>query len=172
MALSFNTHPHLTIKKRCEQIFHGKYVIHDKDAISNAMASIIEGYEANKDKIKNFDAWVLGAIHHHYCNYIFLKKRQQLFLQMDELSELVPIENMISVHDLNTVKEAVLKLAKPYSEILHKRLFEEMTHKEIAKDLQMSEVTVRKYYSRSILKIKGIFRVPDSTFMVILFLFT
>lgn len=149
------TNPHIHIKNACEKVFVSRYQIRDEDVIYNAMASIIESYERGSTSIKNFEAWVIGAIHHSYCDYVFKKNRNKMFVSYDGVVENMSDEKGYDGnYDLELIKSEIDRLDSPYLEIARKKLIEGKSHKEIAKEMNMNEATIRKYYSRSLPKLK------------------
>lgn len=167
-----DTTPYIKIKEKCEKVFKGKYGIFDEDVIYDTMASIIFQYQKNKDQIRNLNAWLLGAIHHHYCSYVTNKTRERktfqydYFLQEKENQEGDFAENRI---DAEIVMEEIEQLEEPYKNILKLRLVEGFSHKEIADELEIKESTVRKYYSRSVRKIINVLK-PLSQISVLAYL--
>ncbi|MEP1780474.1 sigma-70 family RNA polymerase sigma factor [Reichenbachiella sp.] len=152
---TLTTDPHIQIKEACERVFIRRYRIRDEDVIYNAMTSIIESYERVNDTIKNFEAWLIGAIHHAYCDYIFQKNRSKMFVNYDQVDDQwVRRELTESEYDLNLITSEINKLKPPYVEIVKKKLLEGKSHKEIAGEMQMNEATIRKYYSRSLPRLK------------------
>ena len=153
--------PYLKIRETCEKVFRGKYRIFDEDVIYDTMTSIIMQYKKNSAQIRNLDAWLFGAIHHHYCTYVNDKKKKKMFTYdsfiVGETSgyETFPESKL----DLDTIKATIKSLDEPYRSILDLRIFGGFTHKEIAKKLEINEATVRKYYSRSLKKVINVFKV-------------
>lgn len=167
-----DTTPYIKIKEKCERVFKGKYGIFDEDVIYDTMVSIIFQYKKNKDQIRNLNAWLLGAIHHHYCSYITNKTRERntfqydYFLQEKENPGGNFAENKI---DAEIVMSEIEQLEDPYRDIVKLRLIEGFSHKEIAEELEIKESTVRKYYSRSIKKIMNVLK-PVSQILIIAYL--
>lgn len=163
--------PHILIKEACEKVFHGRYRIHDEDVIYDAMASIIETYERVHESIKNFEAWLIGAIHHTYCNYVFQKNRNKMFVSYDEMDDHSIRKELIeSDLDLQMITSEINKLKSPYVDIVKKKLLEGKSHKEIAGELEMNEATIRKYYSRSLPKLKERLKLISMIIALLLFI--
>lgn len=153
--------PYIEIKEKCERVFRGKYGVFDEDVIYDTMVSIIFQYKKNKEQIRNLNAWLLGAIHHHYCSYISAKTRERNTFHYDYFIEEKQVaggefaENRI---DASLVKSEIGQLDSPYKEIMEMRLIQGYSHKEIAEKLDIREPTIRKYYSRSLKKILSLLR--------------
>lgn len=160
---------YLEIKNKCEKVFKGKYRIYDEDVIYDTMTSIILQYKKNSVNIRNFNAWIHGAIHFHYCTYLTNKNRNKVFTYENLIVE----ENSgydtfpESKIDLDTVKKEIDALNYPNGEILDMRLFQGLSHREIAEKLDIKEATVRKHYSRSIKKLTAIFKIMSHFFILI-----
>ncbi|MGB3466706.1 MAG: RNA polymerase sigma factor [Cyclobacteriaceae bacterium] len=161
--------PYQKIKEKCEKVFKGKYGIFDEDVIYDTMASIIFQYQKNRTEIRNLNAWLLGAIHHHYCSYVANKTRERNtfhydnFLSDQEHPDGDFAENKI---DADIALSEIEQLEEPYRGIVKLRLIEGFSHKEIADEMDIKESTVRKYYSRSIKKIVSILK-PVSQILIL-----
>ena len=156
-----DTTPYIEIKEKCERVFRGKYGIFDEDVIYDTMVSIIFQYKKNKDQIRNLNAWLMGAIHHHYCSYISQKTRERSTFQYDYFIEEKQVEDGDFAEnkiDAALVKAEIGHLDPPYCDIMRMRLLEGYSHKEIAEELEIRESTIRKYYSRSLKKITSLLR--------------
>ncbi len=153
--------PYMKIKETCEKVFRGKYRIFDEDVIYDTMTSIIIQYKKNSTHIRSLDAWLYGAIHHHYCTYVKVKNKKKMFTYDSFIvSETNGYETFPeSKLDVDSLKSIIAELEEPYSKILELRIFEGFSHKEIAKKLEIKEATVRKYYSRSLKKVINVFKV-------------
>lgn len=164
--------PYKKIKEKCERVFKGKYGIFDEDVIYDTMVSIIFQYQKNRTEIRNLNAWLLGAIHHHYCSYIAAKTRERntfnydYFLAEKENPDSDFAENRI---DAEIAMSEIEQLEPPYREIVKMRLISGFSHKEIADELEIKESTVRKYYSRSIKKIVNILK-PVSQILILCYI--
>ena len=141
---------YIFIKKRCEQVFRGKYNIQDEDIIYDAMASIILQLHKNSERIENLDSWVFSAIHNHYCNFVRKKAMNKEFtfnaVIHENLHEVQFPETKLELH---FVMKEIEKLKSPFKDIINLRL-KDLKHEEIAKHLDMKLFTVRKYYRRAI----------------------
>jgi RNA polymerase sigma-70 factor (ECF subfamily) len=144
----------LEIKEACEITFKHKYNIKDEDVIYDAMASIILQFYKNQTTILNFRSWLFGAIHHHFSSFVRNKKKESIFV-FDEfiLESYESAEYPETCVDIEFVKIKIEELDTPFKEILHLRLLENRTHKEIAEHLDLNPASVRKYYSRAIERI-------------------
>lgn len=164
--------PYLIIKKKCEQVFKGKYQIYDEDVIYDAMTSIICQYAKSSTKIENLNAWLVGAIHHHFCSYVANKQKKRVFtfdnFLMFERGEDMFLESKI---DAKVVADHISKLSSPYKEILTMRLLKDHSHKEIAQEMEINEATVRKYYSRSIKKLANLFISVSQIMLISYYIF-
>lgn len=151
---------YLDIKEKCEKVFKGKYNIYDEDVIYDTMTSIILQYKKNSEHIKNFNAWVHGAIHFHYCTYLTNKNRNKVFTYESLILEKATGYNSYpeSKIDLDTAKKEIHNLGSPSSEIVELRLIDGFSHKEIAEKLGLKEPTVRQHYSRSLKKIASLLK--------------
>lgn len=165
--------PYLLIKQKCEQVFKGKYQIYDEDVIYDTMTSIICQYQKSADRIQNLEAWLVGAIHHHYCSYVAAKEKKKVFVYHDFLNDMNIGADAFHDNklDVELIRKQISKLDTPYKEILQLRLFLDHSHKEIAEQLNITEVAVRKYYSRSVKKLAKMFETMSHFILISYFIY-
>ena len=145
-------HPFEIIKEKCEKVFRGKYRIFDEDIKYNAMADICIQYTRKKSGIENLNAWLNGAIHYHYCDFLTALKKNKENVSLDLVSEASQgySINMLNSVEVEELKSEILNLDYPYNKIMYYRVFEDMSHQEISEKLGIKLLTVRKYYSRTV----------------------
>jgi RNA polymerase sigma-70 factor, ECF subfamily len=159
--------PFILIKEKCEKVFKYKYQIYDDDVIYDAMTDICLQYHRSKDKIKNFNAWLNGAIHYHFCDYITAYKKSKHIVSIEEetTASIQASHNELDPLLLEELKKEIEKMPDPYKEILTLRIFEGLSHSEIASHLKMNKVTVRKYYSRYSQSLLKLFKIIVTFFL-------
>lgn len=160
-------HPFIQIKSKCEQVFKGRYQIYDEDVISDTMLSISIQFNKSKDNIQNFNAWLNGAIHHHFCSYVAKKEKEKL--DLTDTTETEFVDN--STDELTSLQhqelyDEITKLKSPSKEILEMKVYQGKTYSEISSLFKMKEAAIRKHVSRSIKKIS-----QNLTINVTIFLF-
>jgi len=162
-----STHPFQLIKRKCEQVFKARYHIYDDDVIYDSMLSICLQYQRSQKKIKSFNAWLNGAIHHHFC--AFLEKQERLKIELDDVHNF-PIEDTmideISQLQKDEIYNEIRKLSSPAKEILEMKIYNEFGYKEISERMKMKESAIRKVVSRAIQKIS-----KNLTYHVTIYLF-
>lgn len=147
----FKKHPFELIKSKCEQVFKGRYQIYDDDIIYDSMLSICLQYNKSKDRIENFNAWLNGAIHHHFCSYITKKEKEKLDLIDTSETELIsePEDEFTKLKQQEIFHE-ITKLSSPVKEILEMKIYQNKSYSEISGSLEIKEATIRKHVSRGI----------------------
>jgi RNA polymerase sigma factor (sigma-70 family) len=142
------------IRERCEKVFKGKHQIFDDDIINDAILSILSYYSQSSENIQNFEGWLNGAIHHHYCSYI-RNKSKHIFTNIEDVeTELAEFDFDNSYEERRQlVYDLIQRLDNESKNILTKRFYEGKSYADLAKELLKSEAAVRKQVSRAINKI-------------------
>jgi RNA polymerase sigma-70 factor (ECF subfamily) len=152
------------IKEKCEKVFKAKYQIFDEDVIYDCMLSIILQYQTNKDHIDNLTAYLNGAIHHQFCLYLRRKNKQKYVLFEEAMSETESfLDNDIETENkedkqlkISKLKDKMVDLKPPQSDIIQMRFFDNLSYTEISEKLKLTEVNIRKHYSRALKKLSEI----------------
>ncbi len=119
------------------------------------MLSICLQYSKSEATIQNKNAWIVGAIHHHFCAYVNKKENNILdFADDKEGFEFVQKEeDPFVIESKQLLYNEILNLDSPYKEILEYKLYQEKSYAEIADLMNLTEPNIRKIVSRGTKKI-------------------
>lgn len=115
---------------------------------------------------KSIKAYLFRAVKNSCLNQLrALKIRDKHeLLYLDAIMNSIDDELRHDEEILKDIKAALLKLPKQMYRVFHKKYFQELSIKEIAKEMSISENTVKVQLHKGRLNIRGILKMANSYF--------
>ena len=162
----------MTDKREFEKVFRHHYdgmfrlarkMLNDdaesKDVVSDVFANLLK---SNTDlKSDTLQAFLLTSVRNRCINLLVHKQKQQQ-MQKAVVVEMITPEQTAEHEQLQLLHRYIdSRLPKLSQQILRLRYQQGLKYREIAKVLQVSEVTVHKHLSQSLKQLKDYFKSSD-----------
>lgn len=135
-----------------------------KDIVQESFIKIFKKIDQFKGG-KNFEGWIKRIVVNHSLDQ--LRKNKNIYFVSDEAIKNISEEKEEDLSNYKKLKtsdviEAVQQLSSGYRTVFNLYIFDGLTHKEIAKSLNISEGTSKSNYSKAKSKLKEILSKKDN----------